>query len=65
VALLLQVCYYTPVFGRCIICSDYSFGFFADQLNEIRKTSLAGVFCFNSDGIKNIQPLTFRPISEM
>jgi peroxidase len=40
-------------------------GFSTDQLNEIRKTSLAAVFCLNSDGIKNIQPLTFRPMSEV
>nr|CAH0110491.1 unnamed protein product [Daphnia galeata] len=39
--------------------------FTSDQLDEIRKTSLAGIFCLNSDGIKNIQPLTFRPLSDI
>ncbi|XP_057375088.1 peroxidase-like [Daphnia carinata] len=44
---------------------DQSGSFTIDQLNEIRKTSLAMIFCLNSDGIKNIQPLTFRPLSEI
>uniref|UniRef100_A0A0P5QUM0 Chorion peroxidase n=1 Tax=Daphnia magna TaxID=35525 RepID=A0A0P5QUM0_9CRUS len=44
---------------------DQSGSFTIDQLNEIRKSSLAMIFCLNSDGIKNIQPLTFRPLSDI
>ena len=38
---------------------------FTAQLGEIRKSSMSGIFCLNSDGIKNIQPLAFRPFSDM
>jgi len=39
--------------------------FTIDQLNEIRKVSMASIFCLNGDNIKNMQPLTFRPFSDI
>lgn len=36
-----------------------------DQLDEIRKVSMATIICLNSDNIRDIQPLTFRPASTM
>ena len=35
-------------------------GFTAEQLTEVRKTSLARVLCDNADGIEVIQPLAFH-----
>lgn len=47
------------------LITHLSYFIFSEQLDEIRKSSMAMIFCLNSDGIKNIQPLTFRPLSDM
>ncbi|XP_059081531.1 peroxidase-like [Tigriopus californicus] len=39
---------------------DQSGSFTLDQLEEIRKTSMARLLCDNSDDLKEIQPLAFR-----